>query len=355
MQLFRKTAFGIDISDSSVKAVELKPKNGSAKVRTYHSFVLPKGLVKRGEIKKPEELTQIIKNELRPGDKSIFSSDNCIFALPEPEVFTDVIEMKEVSKEMGGKVLDHIQNRFPFKIENINFDWDVIAETDEMSDVFVAAAEKTTVQSYVNVLKNAGFNPVLAEFQALANARALFDTHACETMSPVMVIDFGKSYTSLYIYDECGVRLSTLSNATGDNFTKEIFDSIGGTKKKAEQLKKKHGLSLSVKGRSKKRVLQDPVDRAILQIQSVKERYEKKTDRTIKELVLAGKAAKMPYLLEYLKKKLELKVSIGNPLRAISNNTAETRKIKKDLSITACGLAMRSFNSRYNDEINLIK
>lgn len=355
MGIFRKTAFGLDISDTSVKAIELRPKKNGTKVHAYTSFPLPEGVVKNGVVKDAMVLAEELKNGLRPNGKNIFSTESCVFSIPENQAFLDVFELEQDKKSYAADIAEKAQTRFPYAPEKLVYDWDVVAETDEMSDVLVVASERKVINGYVEAIKNAGFNPVLAEPQSLSNTRAALDRSKCEEMSPQVVIDLGAKSSSFTIYDECSVRLSTGLRISGEVLTQEIVDSIGGSFSKAETLKKKHGLSLTVKGKAKKRILQDRIDHAIMHVEDIVTRYENKTNRKIDTIVIIGKTGQLPFLSEYFSKKMKQQVVIADPSREIHNSKVLVAHVKKDSASTSVGLALRSLNPKLDQEINLLK
>lgn len=354
MALFRKSSFAIDFSDNSVKAIELRGRNGGMKIPSFASFNLKDGLIVDGKIADEQGLITALREGLMKNEKFIFSSETCFFTIPDAACYIDLVEVKN-GEDVAQAVTDFAAARFPITPEKIIFDWDVVAETDASSDVMVVACEREVVAAYTKVLKNAGLNPVLAEPQILAAIRAQFVTEACEELKPQMVVDIGHAFSTLTVYDECSIKLSTTFLLTGKGLTKEIQNTIGGAEDKAMKLKKKYGLSLTVKGKSKKRVLQSAIDDGIIQIQKVAKQYENKTGKKVEKVLLTGKTVDMPYLKQYLSKKMDIAVEIVDPTGSVSNSKENAKKLSKERGLGVLGVGLRSLNLKIDKEINLVQ
>ena len=55
------SAFGLDISDFSLKIISLKKQRKGFAVASYGRFPIEKGIIEKGEIKKEKELATLIK------------------------------------------------------------------------------------------------------------------------------------------------------------------------------------------------------------------------------------------------------------------------------------------------------
>ena len=56
MSLIYKTTFGLDVSDASIEALELKKSFGKIKILSYGRVKLNPGIVENGEILKKDEV-----------------------------------------------------------------------------------------------------------------------------------------------------------------------------------------------------------------------------------------------------------------------------------------------------------
>ena len=81
------TAFGLDISDFSLKIISLKKQGKGFAVASFGRFPIKKGIIEKGEIKQEKELTSLIKKALQnvKGDKLV--SRHVVVSLPEERPF----------------------------------------------------------------------------------------------------------------------------------------------------------------------------------------------------------------------------------------------------------------------------
>ena len=56
--------FGLDISDLSLKIVNLERKGGGFRLRSFGEAKIPPGVIRNGEIKKEDNLAKIIKKAI---------------------------------------------------------------------------------------------------------------------------------------------------------------------------------------------------------------------------------------------------------------------------------------------------
>ena len=75
-------AVGIDISDNSVHFIEFKDKHGDRVLNRYGSYVIPNGVISKGEIQNVEALTDILKKL-----KDKYNIDFVHASLPEEKAY----------------------------------------------------------------------------------------------------------------------------------------------------------------------------------------------------------------------------------------------------------------------------
>jgi len=61
----KKLAFGLDLSDLSLKIIQLKERKGKLSLASFIKESIPTGLVEGGEIKREEELVKILEEALK--------------------------------------------------------------------------------------------------------------------------------------------------------------------------------------------------------------------------------------------------------------------------------------------------
>ena len=149
-KILSEPSFGLDISDESLKFVQLIATKNGIRVGRYGERDIPLGVIESGKIKdskKIEEILSTLKKE--EGIKSVRVS------LPEEQVylFTMKLEksgLKEVREGIELAIEDHI----PISAQDAIFDYEVIGENAQYLEVQVTAILKNIIENYLLILKH---------------------------------------------------------------------------------------------------------------------------------------------------------------------------------------------------------
>lgn len=172
------SAFGIDLSDLSIKAVVIQREHRRDIVLSYGAVALPSGAIIDGEIQRPEVIQQAITDLLhRAGPKKI-TSKNVICSLPETKEFLRILTIPKMKPEDVGEAIKwEIEANIPLTLEQVYYDWQIlderfVAEENKMS-ILVVVVERSVVDQFVSVLEGSGLTVVGLETESVAQARAL--------------------------------------------------------------------------------------------------------------------------------------------------------------------------------------
>src|SRR3989344_1433450 len=159
----RPSSVGVDISDSSIKVLQL---NEEGNVVAYGSGQSPEGVVRDGFIHDKElfatTLTQILK-DTKP--VSLFAKQSllrAVLCLPESKLFTHSTKLPEHIK--GGDIEEFVREDskkiIPFNLEEMYWDYHVSEKNGERHVTFVGAP-KANVDNYVEAFTFAEVKPSL--------------------------------------------------------------------------------------------------------------------------------------------------------------------------------------------------
>mgnify|MGYP001589881432 FL=1 len=306
-------AVGLDISDQSVKYLELTPKGDAHLVKKFGEKEIPLGIIESGKIKDQKKLEEILRAlKVERGVKRVFAS------LPEEEAFIVRIPMPAMSlTELRGAIELGLEEHVPIPAKDAVFDYEILKQPQSDTDTFdvvVSVMPVATVASYSNALKNAGIELLALEIEAQAIARALTPFHARET---TLVVDFGKTRTSFLVTSgHKTFSSSTVNNIGGEDITKAIQKNLKVDYATAEKIKITKGLLHSRRDKELLfsvipvvSILKDEVAKQFSFWESKTGSHEKEK---IERVVLAGGQATLPGLAEYLALSLGVPVELGN-------------------------------------------
>jgi len=349
-----KEVFGLDISDTSIEAVQLKKVGKKIKLFAFGRTELEKGVVEDGKIFQKEELAKIIKSLLLKTLPKPISTSYVVISLPESKVFTHIFKFPKVlSKEQIKKALKYeAEAIIPLEPEEIYWDFKVISKTENEQEVFYAACQKEIINDFREVLKKAGLFPLVFEMESLAIARSLISPTLLEKEEGILIADIGARTTILSIFDRNGIRSSVNVPVAGNKFTEAIAEKLKISLSEAEELKKKYGLDETKEKGKIVMILQSILQPILDEIEKSIKYYEKQTGRKIKKILLVGGSAAMPKIDSYLNDNIGLPVKIGKSWLDIK---LDSKKVPPILLVNAIGLALRGIERNLAEvDINLL-
>ncbi|MDP3792107.1 MAG: type IV pilus assembly protein PilM [bacterium] len=348
-----KSRLGLDIGTSSIKIVELEKKGGRFELINYGSFELlgSSSLVQQNKsnqsiLKLPDQEITIGIQELIK--KANFKSVDVVASIPSFSTFATVIEMPYISNEDLARALPFEAKKYiPIPLNEVVLDWSIVGVVDNQSsvqskpsnvEIFLAAVPKDETARYRNIIKNAGLKLKAIELENSALIRALLGND----LSPTAIVNIGGRSTSIIIVNRGYERVSHNYEVGGFEITKSIAQSLSVSLEKAEELKKKFGLT---KGTDN--IISDSMislmNMIVFEAQKTISNYEETKNEKIANIVLVGGLANMPGFVEYFKDKLGRTVVFGNSFSRLIHQP-ELHPITPELNnvfSVAIGLAMR--------------
>jgi len=351
---FKKPTLGLDLSDLTLKVVQLKKKKQGLSLVNFVKEDIPAGFIKGGEIKNEEELISILKEALKKIKGEFSQKKQVICNLPEEKVFTRVIQlplMKE--EELDQAVKWETEAHIPLSIDEVYLDWQIIKRPNDNLDhynILIAAAPRFLIDSYLSFLKKSGLEPIALEPESVAVVRSLIKPN---DFTPTIIVDIGASGTNFVIFSTSSICFTSHIAISGQFFNQAIMKSLSVDEKEANQLKIKIGLD--EKEKKIYQALEPLIDNLAKQLKDYITFYHGQTanlfgpDSAISRVLLCGGDSLLLNLPSFLEKKLDLPVKLGNPLINISPPDKRKHLVQPPLLskretltyTTALGLALR--------------
>jgi type IV pilus assembly protein PilM len=342
--------FGVDISDESLKFVELIESNGQIKIGRYGGIKIPTGIIESGKIKdlkKMEELLVSLKKEQKI--KAVRVS------LPEEQVYLFKLRLeKEGLDNIREGIELCLEEYVPVPADEAVFDYDILFETNKFLEIQVAVISKNVADDYLYVFKKANILVKSFELEAQAIARAVIKKGDPETS---LIVDFGERRAGIFIVSNGIVAFTSTLEVGGLSLTKIIEKSFNTTFDEAEKIKRKYGLErnsvhqevFSVLLNSVS-VLRDEISKHFIYWHTSKD--EAGNDRPpIRKIILCGGDSNLKGLPEYLSVSLRTKVELADVWKNMIDINKDIPPISFEDSLTfasALGLALGDFNFDYD-------
>lgn len=234
--------FGMEITDSSVRIIDLKEKRGKIFCTSIGYSKIEPGVIKGGEIKNGAGLSEIIKTAIKKCRGGKLKKKSVVLSIPEDKAFLQVIQMPKIKEEnLKSAVIFEAENYIPLPLEKVYLDYQIIPSTEKIDhlDILIAAFPKDIIDSYVQVMADAGLRPFALELESQAAARALVKDYSD---SPVLIVHIGDSKTNLIIHAGYSLRFSFSIPISNNYFLEMISRDLAVDAAAAEELKAKYGI-----------------------------------------------------------------------------------------------------------------
>ncbi len=354
-------AFGIDISDRSVKLVQLKT------VERLHSAIfaplamrrceLAEGVIVNGIIEQPEGVRKCIENLLRGSGKGQrpIKSPWVVASVPENHSFLKLITIPRSDKGIFEKsdILAAIESQIPMgDMNSYTIDWHIVPHTSspEYQQVLVGAIKKTVADSYTYLLESLGLGVIALDIEEVAIARAMITARKEYKEEARAIIDIGATRSEVIFYDQDMIQFSTVLPFSGDLLNKLLISATKCTLEEAERLKKEVGLNAS----QNKKAYTTMVGAVKQFTESLRQTFSayyghNKDANRITRIVLCGGASNLSNLDTVLKDELGIECVRGNVWK---NLGLDPKQAPMDNAhalsyATALGLALRASDSPF--------
>jgi type IV pilus assembly protein PilM len=370
----KREAFGLDISDFSLKFSELKKNKRGLILSSFGEAEIPRGIIEGGEVKDEDSLAKIIRESINKVKGKKLKTKYVIASLPEEKSFLQVIQLPKMTREELKKAIKfEAENYIPLPIEEVYLDFQIVQplynHIDHL-DVLIAALPKKIIDPYLSSIKKSGLIPTVLEIESQAISRALIKNEV--SPSPVLIIDLGATRTSFIIFSGYSLRFTSSILVSSQIFTESISKSMNIDLLEAEKLKQKYGLEtrekISFKKKLKgiefekeitedKRIFNALIPPIIDLVEQIKkhlnyyqthvshEHLDPGNKESVKKILLCGGGANLKGLSDILSLELKIPVVMGNPwINILPSPLQETPELPYEKSLsytTALGLALR--------------
>lgn len=340
--------FGLDLSDLSIKIVNIESDGSSDCVGSFASVVLPNGCIIDGEIQQKDQVVEAIKKVLANAGPKKIKTKKVICSLPETKAFLRIISIPKMDEcELEEAVKWEMEANIPLPLDQVYYDWQVIpsellGDKNKISLLVVAIA-KASVDQTIEVLELAGLEPVGLEIESIAQARSLLLEK--NEKSTILIVDIGDRRTSFSI-TKGGVPCFTSSiPLCGQSLTDVISKGLGVTFEQAEKMKISYGIGDDFKNDAILKTTKPILENFAQEIERSIDFYITglKYSDGIDKVIICGGGANTKGIIPFLSKKLNREIDLGNPWvnMRFGKNLPIIEKNQSLQYSTAIGLALK--------------
>ena len=342
--------FGVDITGTSIKLIELSRSGGRYRVEGYAVEALaPSAMAEKAIVDEHEVGGAIARAVSKAGSSAKYG----VAAVAGSAVITKVINMSAdlSEKDMETQIELEADQYIPFPLEEVSMDFEVlgISEADENEvEVLLAASKSENVDMRVAALELGGLEAKVIDVEAFAleNAVSLIaeDLLAGGHEHVIGIVDIGSSVTAFSVLDKMKIIYSREQNFGGDQLTEDIQRQYGLSHDEAVLAKKQGGLPDGYE-----LAVLEPFKEAMVQHINRAQQffYSSSSVESIDHLILAGGCSSINGFAEMVGTSIDIPTTLANPfanMSLASRVPAQSLSANAPAMMIACGLALRGFD-----------
>jgi type IV pilus assembly protein PilM len=249
-------------------------------------------------------------------------------------------------EELAESIKWEAEQYIPFSIDDVNVDFQKLGPgaTEGQADILLVAVKKDKINDYVNLVKDAGLEPVVVDVDAFALANMHELSYEAET-GITALLNIGASVMNINILRD-GVSIFTRDITVGGNrYTEALQRDAGLSYEDAEKIKQ--GASVDTADSEQVKGIMAAVTEDIVgEIQRSFDFFRSTTgSEQVTRVLVSGGCAKIPDFTKILSERIEVPVEIVNPFKNIKVDPkhfdAAFISDAAPLAAVAVGLAMR--------------
>lgn len=297
-------AFGLDISDTSIKVMQLDYSGDRLASIAFNDSILSDQVVNNHMIISEDRLADNILRVVASAKK--IDTKFVVCSIPEAKSFVRILTIPKMPEsEIATALPFELEQDIPVPIDQVYLDWQVIRETADKLEVLAHATPIDYMDAFVASLRIAKLVPVAMELESQATARALI-SREYETKS-VLIVDLASRQTSFIIVDNGIIQYTSSIPIAGNAFTESIARNLSIKAPEAEKKKQEQGL-IAENGQDVRKAILPILDNLVDEIKNVIRFFEEHetTHKTIETIMLCGGSAKLAGIAEYISDRINL-------------------------------------------------
>lgn len=339
----KRPAFGLDVSQSSIKLMLLEKKSKGAAVQGIAYAALPKGVIVGDVVVDEKTFLYVLKQALEKPQFGRLPSRYVVASLSESKSFVRVIQVPLMSDaEIEAAVPFEAENFIPLPLDQVYMDWQKLGVTGDKINILIIASPKEYVENYLKILDNAGLKPIALEVESQSCHRALVAEDSKETL---LIADLQAFRSTLVMVEQGQLQFTSSIPIAGNAFTESIARALGVSSAKAEEIKKKVGFANTADYPNIRTSLLPILTNLSAEIKNVLRFHNERSGVRVDRVLLCGGSARLANLADFLSGELAdlgLKVELGHPWTNLSNLKTPPLNNVDALGFTkAIGLALR--------------
>ena len=346
-----RTAIGLDIGTSGVRAAELSFGKGGATLRRFGQVALPPGAVRDGEVADPETVAGAIRQLWASGK---FNSKKVVMGVANQRVIVRQVDLPWLpADELRKSLAFQVQEFIPLPVEQAILDFHPVEEfTNEsggrMLRVLLVAASRDMVMGLLDSARQAGLNVCQIDLTpfAVLRAAAALDAVGPHENDAEAIVDIGARVTNILVHQGGVPRFVRILLMGGEDLTEAVAERMGVPIEEAERIKRDLGVQAVpaqlAEPHPAARSLDAATSALVDEIRGSLDYYRAQPSAvSVHRLVLSGGGSQLSGLEQRLASAIRMPVSVASPSTRVKATGAASDFADIDAFMTVpVGLAM---------------
>ena len=317
----RRTAIGLDIGTSVVRAAELSFGRSGITLDRFGQVVLPEGAVRDGEVVDEPAVTTALKHLW---SATGFTHKKVVMGIANQRVIVRQMDLPWMEKsELRSSLAFHVADFLPIAVEQSVLDFFPLEEIRDdagkrMLRGLLVAAQRDTVLANVRSAEQAGLKVQSVDLTSFAVLRAM-GRQTDLAVATEALIDIGARVTNIVVHSAGLPRFVRILLMGGQDVTDAVSEQLGVPLEQAEGMKQHFatygtGEELAMVSRTVATTAQDFVD----EIRGSLDYYASSNPgAAVERIVVSGGGSRLEGLIDRLASSTRLPVISGDPLRPL--------------------------------------
>ncbi len=316
--LFSRSAdpIALDIGSSFIKLVQLKGSKGQYQLLKYGMVALPPEVIVEGAVMDAGRVVDAIKELLASQQ---VKTKQVVLSVSGSSVIIKRIAIADMSEEeLSESIKWEAEQYIPFSIDDVNVDFQKLGPgmQEGQADVLLVAAKKDKINDYVNLVKEAGLEPVVLDVDAFALAN-MYELNYPLEAGITALLNIGASVMNISILKD-GASIFTRDISVGGNrYTEALQREFGLTNEDAERVKMGESVE-GVDGDQIAGVMSSVTEDIVAETQRSLDFFRSTTgSEQVSRVLVSGGCARISSFTHMLAERIEIPVEITNPFKNI--------------------------------------
>lgn len=347
-----QSVLGIDIGTVSMKLVEVSRAGGALTLETY-GMLETKEYLRRANAALQTSSLRVSEQDIVPLLQMLVRESGAkgkyaIASLPTFSAFFMPLDMPAMPAAETAKAISFQAKQYiPLKPEEVSIDWLKLGESESEGGertqrVLLTGIPNGLIERYRSIFRSAGLTLIALEIETHSLARAL----AGEGNAPRLVLDIGGESSSAIIVSGGVPHELGQTDYGGLTLTQSIGRSLGISPLRAEDLKRRRGLSKTGSEYELSTSLYPFLDVIIQEARRVRDQFEQKNKTKVQAATLTGGGANLVGIDEYLQERLGIPVAPANVFQKFRHPLGiepALQSLNRELAVSL-GLALRHYH-----------